>query len=238
MTLILNVLHKDFSVIAGDKLLNASGPATLSMSGLTIKLPTGGKIHGAYPKVITSKGGSTAVGSAGVVAEHTYLEGVRSAEAPSEALRAVREAAYGAFNFHERDRLLASEGQMINESMVSFFDVEKKAFWTFILTYTRFESHQFAYARRQNATAQIFSIGSGNGTLHEKVPEEDFNAFVASIETEWTEEAIGVWLDQLFGVVGEHNDTVSVEYDAWIATRDVPKFRPLCRIIKSANPPP
>lgn len=231
VTLILNVLHKDFSVLAGDKLLNASGPATLSMGGLTIKLLNGGKIHGAYPKVITSKGGHTAIGSAGVVAEHTYLEAARDAETPGEALRAVREAAYGAFNFHERDGLLASEGQMINESVVSFFDVEKEAFWTFILKYTRFELHQFAYARRQNATAQIFSIGSGNATLHEKVPEEDFNAFVASIETEWTEEAIGVWLDHLFGVVGEYNDTVSVDYDAWIATRDVPEFRLLCRNI-------
>lgn len=147
MTLIVNLLHRDFSLIAADKLANATGPATITTGGLTIKMPNGGKIEGLFPKVIGTANGCAAVGSAGTIAEHTFVGTFKAATSPGDALAAVRIAAHDFFDFAERDTFLAGTGQMVNESIVSFFDEEKSAFWTFIIKYTRFDSHQFAYAR-------------------------------------------------------------------------------------------
>jgi len=227
MTLIVNVLHKDFTLLAADKLANAAGPATITMGRLTINLPNGGSVTGLFPKVITAANGCAAAGSAGVIAEHTYVDAFKATTTPEDALAAIRNAAQDFFDFAERDQYLEGKGQMINESIVSFFDVAKSAFWTFIIKYTRFESHQFVYARNKNPKAYVFSTGSGNATLHEKVPEEEMQQFIDSIADEWSESQLVQWLDKIFRIVSENNKTVGATYDSMIATRDNPVFRSL-----------
>ncbi|WP_137910650.1 hypothetical protein [Ralstonia sp. 3PA37C10] len=229
MTLIVNLLHRDFSLIAADKLANATGPATITTGGLTIKMPNGGKIEGLFPKVIGTANGCAAVGSAGTIAEHTFVGTFKAATSPGDALAAVRIAAHDFFDFAERDTFLAGTGQMVNESIVSFFDEEKSAFWTFIIKYTRFDSHQFAYARRQNPKPHVFSVGSGNPTLSEKVSNEEIQRFTAAISEEWNEPQLDQWLAGVFQTVSDANESVSASFDALIATRDNPVFRPLAR---------
>ena len=229
MTLIVNVLHKDFSLLAGDRLANATGPATITIGAMTISMPNGGKIIGAYPKLVTTPNRAAAIGGAGTVSEHRFMAAVQSADSPLQALSQVRNAIHESFSFEERDRYLDSQPQMVNEALLTFFDEEKAAFWTFVFKYTRFESHQFPYARRANPEAQVFWLGSGGNALREQFPAETIQAFVDALREDWTETQLAEWLDEIYSVVATHNDTVSAEYDGLIATRDESVFRPLRR---------
>lgn len=228
MTLVVNVLHKDFSLIASDRLANATGPTTMSIGSVTITLVNGGKIDG-VSKLLTTANGCAAVGSAGNTREHTFADAFRSATDHAQVLEALRSAAYNQFDFSERDQLIEGKEQMVNESVVSFFDNEKSAFWTFVISHTRFESAQSAYVRKLNPVAYIFSVGSGHSTLVDKLPAEEVDKFTSKIAEEWSEPQLALWLDGIFAAVSSVNDTVGSSYHALIATRDNPTFRPVTR---------
>lgn len=229
MTLIINVLHKDFSLLAADRQANASGPTTITIGNLRVELPNGGKIIGLFPKVITTANGTAALGSSGTTAEHTYLEAFKSATSAEMGLRAVRDVAHGFFDFNERELLLRGEIQMINSSITSFFDAEKDSFWSFIINYTRFAFSQSVYARRVNASAQIFSVGSGHDALARILDGEEHDKFIASITKSWREMDLALWLERCFKAVSDEDNTVGDTYDALIAHRNDPFFRPLAR---------
>jgi hypothetical protein len=229
MTLVINVLHKDFSLLAADRQANANGPTTITAGRLTINFPNGGMITGLFPKVITTANCTAAVGSAGTIAEHTYLAPFKAATSAEVGIGAVRDAAYGFFNFTERERFLDGEGQMINSSITSFFDAEKDSFWSFVICYTRFMFSQDVYARKANATAQVLSVGSGHDTLAKKIDGEEIERFTASIAESWSEPELAQWLERCFQNVSAENKSVGDTYDALIATRADPLFRSLVR---------
>lgn len=231
MTLVINVLHKDFSLLAADRQANAHGPTTITAGRLTIKLSNGGTITGLFPKVITTANGTAAVGIAGTIAEHTYTDAFKAATSAEAGLNIVREAAFNFFDFNERERFILREGQMVNSSITSFFDAEKEAFWSFVNSYTRFAYSQSVYARKANTTAEIFSIGSGHETLAKIIDGEEIAAFTASIAEDWSEADLTQWLERCYRSVSAENKTVGASFDAYIATRDAPHFRPLSRAI-------
>lgn len=227
MTLIVNVLHRDFTLLAGDRLANASGPVTVTAGSLTIKMPAGGKITGLFPKVITSKGGRAAVGAAGTIADHTFREAFQAADSPESALGAVRATAHDFFDFSARDYFIDGVAQMRNEVITTFYDQEKSAFWTFIIDYTKFQSNQYTFARKTNPKAEVLSVGSGTKTMRERVSTEEIHRFLDAVTDNWSERQLAEWLGSVFKVVSEVNESVSESYEAVIATREDPFFRML-----------
>jgi hypothetical protein len=82
MTLILNILHTDFSIILADKRAQTKDTVTIKAGtqSIIVNPAPGGTINleGFFSKIAFNKTSSLAVGVAGTIGNHGYLEQIKS----------------------------------------------------------------------------------------------------------------------------------------------------------------
>ena len=89
MTFILNVLHKDFSLLASDRRATSTGPTKIEMPGITIHTKKGVTING-FKKIYLAKPKSIAVGYAGTTGDHSYISEIEKCENVDSTISLIR----------------------------------------------------------------------------------------------------------------------------------------------------
>jgi hypothetical protein len=128
MTFLLNILHKDYSLLATDRKGTAPGPVTITSGKVTISMPGGAVIEG-VKKIRLTKNNRYAVGFAGNTDAHGYLDSFVDMNTAESAVRLIRANSESYFDFNERDRMLRREPEMENHIILTFFDPDKQAFF-------------------------------------------------------------------------------------------------------------
>lgn len=224
MTFILNVLHKDHSLMVSDTLGNAAGPLKLTAGPLTMEVPSGGLVEG-MRKTFLSANKRFALGYAGTTDAHGYIDTFKECSAPEEAMRCVRGHIESHFDFDCRDDLLDGKGLQENSLILSFFDAEKAAFFSGIYGFSRLSSWNNIYARRTATAPILLHVGSGSSFFEKAVGLDAINDFVLDIEKGLEIEGQLQWIAEAYEKVSLVAPGCGAQFEAAIATRDKPEFR-------------
>jgi len=224
MTFILNLLHKDFSLIAGDKQGNAAGPGTIKVGATTIHHNGKLTVEG-IKKIFLTGNGQVALGYAGNTGDHNYVQAFANTDTGEEAIRCVRQHMDSFFRFDCRDLFLNSEPRMENSALISFFDDEKSAYWTALSFFTQFSSHMNLSARRQNPSPTLIHIGSGSTHFEESVGLDSINKFIEDVKNGASLDVQLEWFREAFYKVSAVAPGCGTNFDAVLSTRESPEFR-------------
>jgi len=224
MTFILNLLHKDFSLIAGDKQGNAVKPGTLKVGATTIHHNGKLTVEG-IRKVFLTGNKHVALGYAGNTGDHGYVQAFSRTDTGESAIRCVRQHMDSFFRFECRDSFLNSEPRMENSALISFFDDEKSAYWTALTSFTQFSSHTDLSARRQNPSPILIHIGSGSTHFEAAAGLDAINKFIEDVKIGASLEAQLEWFQEAFYKVSAVAPGCGTNFDAVLSTRESPEFR-------------
>jgi hypothetical protein len=226
MTFVLNILHKDYSLLAADRRGKSEGPVTMTTGGFSITT-SGNTVIDGVQKIYLSKNAEQAVGIAGTVGDHGYLGAFSDVSDGQTALECVSDFVHLTFDFDARDRMLNNEAVMENQSIVTFFDPDKGAFFSSLYLFTPFTHAVQLYARRANASPILLHVGSGSSNFEKAVGLEEINSFVKRLSEGLDLEQRLAWFDEAFAKVSALDSGCSASYEAVIATRDAPQFTSL-----------
>lgn len=224
MTFVLNLLHKDFSLIAADRQGNATGPVTLKVGEMTVHVNCPKTTIEGINKIVLSDDRATALGFAGTTGDHEYWDVFSRAANPVQAMKCVRDHMEAKFQFDQRDVLLSGQGVMQNDVMLTFFDSEKGAFFTSYNAFTPFANQTNLYARRENPAPILVHAGSGSGKLEEAIGLESINRFIADVKSGADLATQLGWFEETFKAVSGVASGCGEEFNAVLATRENPRF--------------
>ncbi|KAB0489630.1 hypothetical protein [Pseudomonas vancouverensis] len=223
MTFVLNILHKDFTLIASDRRGNAPESITMTVGNLSITTNGGGTIDG-FKKTKLNKNNNVAVSAAGTTNEHLYLDQIKDLSDPSEVINIVRSCAENHFNFDARDELVNALPQMENQTIVSFFDEKTSSFFTTLHIYTKFSNYNTINVRRANPQPILLHLGTGSSSFENTIGIDEINSFIERVTNGANVDEILEWLDIAFEKVSLVAEGCSADYDAVISTRSNPYF--------------
>lgn len=209
--------------MVSDTLGNADGPITLTSGSLTISVPSGALMEG-VKKTRLSDNKRMAVGFAGSTGAHGYIEVFTEASTPEDAMRCVRSHIESHFDFSLRDALIEGKARMEHSLILSFFDLEKEAFFSSMYGFTNFSSWSDLSVRRANPAPILLHVGSGSSHFEKAVGLEAINSFVAEVERGMALEDQLKWIDDAYEKVSLVAPGCGAQFEAAIATRDQPEF--------------
>lgn len=228
MTFILNILHKDFSLLVCDKQGNASGTTVLQAanggSKITITAPKI-TING-INKLFTNKPRTLAVGIAGVYQDHTYASKLKDAEDTTAALGMIH-AHIGTYlaQGNRRD-VIEAKPVMQNQGLATFFDISTNEFFTDLFIFTPNETLSHIFYASANAP-RLLHVGSGSSVLENAVGLDSINAFLEALKKEASPEMCLKWIAHAYEKVSEKAVGCGKEFTVLRATRDIPIFSEL-----------
>lgn len=226
MTFVLNVLHKDFSLLVSDKRAKAEGPTTITMPGITIHAKKGATINGVN-KTLLNKNASVALGYAGTTQDHFYASRYEESDTPDEALKIVREHMEKFLRVEDRASVLALETFMENQGICTFFDAAHEAYFSTIYLFSPIHSYNRMYARTVNG-ARLIHVGSGSNAFDQAVGSEKINQFAGSVNGIGDLERCLDWIRNAFQKVSEVDEASGPDIVAKVSTRSQPTFVPAC----------
>lgn len=228
MTFILNLLHKDFSLIAGDQMGQATGPVTVSLGGLTVKIQNAGNENTTITglqKIKLSNNRLIALGVAGTLSDHDgYSSRLQEISDPSEAMKSIHRHMTDFFDFDGRDTLLEGKTQELNQSLLTFFDKDKEAFFTCYHQFSKLTFGSALYARRMNAAPTLVHAGSGSSKFEEAMGLDEINAFLDRVKAGISLEETLAWFVKAFLNVSKCATGCGADFTAYISTRENPEF--------------
>ena len=102
MTFVLNILHKDFSLLTADRRGQIKGPTTFTWGKTTINVSGKTTVDGVQ-KLYLNSNASVAVGFSGTTEDHSYLAALKQIESASEVLTLIRKHMANLFSIREID---------------------------------------------------------------------------------------------------------------------------------------
>jgi hypothetical protein len=226
MTFVLNVLHKDFSLVASDRRGMAAEAVTMNVGGISIRTVGGGVIDG-IKKSHLNANKRVCVSYAGNVSDHSYIEKTQEQHDPENIVKLIRAHAENQFDFASRADLVSSVPKMQNQAIATFFDEQTSSFFTTYHSFTPYTNYNETNVRHVIPRPILIHLGNGSSSFESSVGLEKINSFINDIESGISVEDMLLWIDEAFALVSKPTTGCSEEYDAVIATRDDPEFRVL-----------
>lgn len=212
MTFILNILHKDMSLLAADgKAIEVQG-AMLPVDG--------------FRKITLNQSRTLAIAIAGLTHEHPYTQAIERSAGIDEGLLSIRNHVNGFLRIHDRASLIASSTFEANQGLASFFDSSTDTY--FSMDYRFSPVHCSTRLHRGKSEARVLCAGSGSAHFEKAVSAVEVDSFIASIN-DCTPEACIPWVQDAFKKVSARDAGSGGEPVFVISTRSNATFQPLER---------
>ena len=158
VTFILNVLHRDISIIAADSKAIAGG---LNLAAPEMSAPAEvGSVVNDFSKITLNPSLGLAIGIAGNTHEHFYLPEIRLSANISEVLSKIRKHMEYFLRVNDRTLLKSLPPFMVNQSIVTFFDKEADIYCTNTFLFSPVENQTRLHSGGN--VAKVFHAGSGS----------------------------------------------------------------------------
>lgn len=193
MTFVVNVLHKNMSIIATDQKAVARSQHT-SMPNIGNETK-GITIVDDYNKITRNSGARLALGIAGNTHDHYYTPEIELCPSVDEVLVKIRKHMDNFLCIHDRKRLSTLSRFMANQGIASFFDQEVGTFFTYTYLFSPIETQNRLH--RAAKGIKILHAGSGSEYFQRELGEE-VEKFTASANESCTVEACVIWLKEVF----------------------------------------
>ena len=128
LTFILNILHRDMSVVAADRKAIAEWPVTTTPD-VTVHAGGSSIVHD-YKKITLNSSRSLALGIAGHTQDHYYTQKIERSASIDEGLWIIRKHMESFLRVHDRTSLSTLTSFMVNQGIVSFFDQNADSYFT------------------------------------------------------------------------------------------------------------
>jgi len=223
MTFVLNVLHDEYSLLAADRQANVDGPATIKVGSVTIHAQKGATING-YRKMKVSKCGAVAIGVAGTIKEHGYVDNFENVEGVEGSVKAVLDSIQNFFLSPDRSQNFSKPEVMRNEGIATFFDMAASRYFSLLYLYSHLAANTYWF-NVASGSAHLLHVGSGSGQFEKAVGLDEINRFIASIKSNPDPRACIDWIKDAFGKVSLVAKGVGKEPEFLLSTRSERAFK-------------
>jgi len=207
VTLILNILHKDMSVLAVDK--KAKAEWTMSpVAFSTVPLGKGYMVHD-FNKVTMNSRRTLALGIAGLTPDHFYAKEVERSGNIDDGLRAIRNHIEGFVPIFDRARLSTLTAFMRNEGIATFFDQSLGAYFTYKYLFSPVEFHTRLH--RGAGEVKILYAGSGIKYFEGEDGLADIAEFKSSAKSACSPADCISWMEDVYKRVSEIDPEIGDE---------------------------
>ena len=211
----LNVLHRDISILAADRKAIAGG--------LNLAAPeTSAPAVNDFNKITLNPSLHLAIGVAGNTHEHFYLPEIRLSTSVSEVLSKIRKNMEYFLRVNDRAFLKSLPPFMVNQAIVTFFDKDAGMYCTNTFLFSPVENQTRIHSGGD--VAKIFHAGSGSQHFEEAVGLECIKSFISSINSSCTPEACIPWMQEAFEKVSAKDQYSGSEAVFVVSTRENPRF--------------
>jgi len=226
MTLLMNVIHDDFSLLVADKKANTKGPTTIQFGKITVNLEQGGSIIG-FNKIFTNYKADLILGIAGDANQHKYLDDFNNSVTANDAISWIEKFIDSQVAFNNRIQFLENYSQKKNEVILSFYDDETSKFYSFIFTFNPCCKCMKLFQSVENNLV-ITPIGSGQQHFKKIFDQKSLDKLIAETHGRGDIQKVINWIIPIYKKVSEMDDCVSQSFDKWLATKDNPSFEQIC----------
>lgn len=215
MTFILNVLHRDISILAADRKAIADG---LNLAAPEESAPAVNDFN----KITLNPSLCLAIGVAGNTHEHFYLPEIRLSASVNEVLFKIRKTMEHFLRVNDRALLKSQPPFMVNQAIATFFDKEADMYCTNTFLFSPVENQNRIHSGGD--AAKIFHAGSGSKHFEEEVGVESIRSFISSVSGSCTPEACIPWMQDAFEKVSAKDQYTGSEAAFVVSTRENPRF--------------
>ena len=221
MTFILNVLNKDFSLIASDRKGTTEGPVTLEANGRTINIVSQGTITiEGVKKIHTSMAGSVAVGHAGNTSDHGYANRIGESESIREVLNLIREN-MGKFLLHDYKHILETESFTNNQGIAAYYESDTNVFFSNYFEFSPIHNYMKLYS---GSKSQLIHAGSGGLAFESAVGLEEIDRFIASLQSSDKIPSYLEWMREAYKKVSAVDEGSGERMIVFVSTKENPCF--------------
>ncbi len=218
MTFILNVLHKDMSILAADQKAVAEWPSILGF-------PSRGKavFHG-HKKITMNSTGVLAIAMSGYSPHHAYIGEVESSESINEGLSIIRNYMEEFLLVEDRTSLIKSASPFENECVASFYDEDTQSFFTNEFCFNEFSNSTRLH--RANEKVKVFCAGSGRIYFDSESGKAEAQSLAEENGGSSMPDIFISWMEEVFKRVSAKDEGCGAEAIFVVSTRKDHEFRP------------
>ncbi len=221
MTLILNVLHSDISILAADRIARPEWPVSpMSIGTATI---ISRQVFNGFNKISMNSSNTFAVGIAGYTHDHCYTKAIEQSESIEECLHTIREHIESFVPTYDRARLSRLKSFIANEGIATFFDQSMAMYFTSRYLFSPIEIRTRLH--RAADEVQVFSAGSGKSYFAGEEGLAGITSFTAAVKNSCTPEACISWMQDAYKRVAACEPDIGADPVFVVSTRSNPEFR-------------
>lgn len=221
MTFILNILHRDISILAADQRAISGLPASEVASAAV------SAVVNDYKKITMNSSRSLAIAIAGNTQDHYYIPEIPLTVSINEVLSKIRRNMESFLRVNDRGNLGKLMPFTANQSIVTFFDRDEGMYF----------SNEFMFSHVQNRTrlhrssdgVKILYAGSGGEHFEKSVGLEHIESFISSASNACTLEECISWVKDAYIKVSASDPGCGSEAIIVVSTREDQKFRSIER---------
>lgn len=220
MTFILNILHRDMSILAADQKA-ISGGLDISAPDMSGSVESGSVVND-FNKITLNPRLLLAIGIAGNTHEHYYLPEIRLSSSINDVLFKIRKNMEYSLRLNDRHGLKSLPRFMVNQSIVTFFDKDADMYCTNTFLFSPVENQTRLYSGGD--VAKIIPAGSGSQYFEEMVGKESIESFISSTKNSCTPETCIPWVQDAYEKVSARDGYTGSEVVFYVSTKENPKF--------------
>ena len=217
MTFILNVLHKDISVLAADQKAFAEWT---SISGFPSRSKA---VSHDNKKIETNSTGLMAIGVSGYSEHNSYIDEFRRSSEINDGLSIIRRHMEEFLLIDDRPTLIKSASSFENECIASFYDSDTQTFFTNEFSYNEFSNSTRLH--RASDDVKVFCAGSGRDHFDCIIGAAEVSLLVEGSEYSHIQDILISWAIEVFKRVSEADEGCGAEPIFAVANRMNNDFR-------------
>ncbi|MDF0750695.1 hypothetical protein NLU14_10685 [Marinobacter sp. 71-i] len=216
MTFILNILHRDMSILAADRKAIAG-----ELEAAAHAMSASAEVRD-FNKITLNSSICLAVGISGNTHEHYYLPEISLSASVNDVLSKIRKNMEYVLRVNKRSGLKSLSPFMVNQCIATFFDKDADMYCT----------NTFLFSPVQNQTrlhsggevAKIFYAGSGSKYFEEAVGMECIESFLSSTKNSCTPAECVPWMQDAYERVSARDNYSGSGAMFVVSTRSNPRF--------------
>jgi len=222
VTFIVNLLHKDFSILLSDKKANTDGPTTIKVGKITVRAEKGATIIG-FQKIFLSGCNLVALGIAGNANKHSYINDLPGITNIDDALKLVRSHMEHFLGVHNRSEIMQQQSSRENQSIATFFDRIESAYFSNLFLFSKIHNHTMLYKAPERG-GMLIHVGSGSNIFEKTIGKNEIERFASSVASIDMLAHYLEWFSGVFKKISEVDDGVGEDFTGVISTRESPNF--------------
>lgn len=222
MTFILNILHKDMSLLAADRKALAVAPVTRASPGVMMHADERFQID-TYKKITLNQSRSLAIGIAGLTHEHHYTQKIERNVTVDQGLLIIQDHVNGFLRIKDRASLIPLSSAMLNQGIASFYDTHTGTYFSMEYRFSPVQCSTRLHPARDRI--RLLCAGTGSEHFEDAVGAAEIEAFIASTTDSFTTKACLLWVRDAFKKVSAKDSNSGEEPMFVISTRSNLQFR-------------